>query len=134
MHCHACGGGSPHQLESRIGEERRARIAHQRDVLAGGEAGQERFGALRFVVLMQRYERLCEPERLEERSRMARILGGNHIGALERLASTLAEVAKVADRRGYDLKLPGHADTGVCVETRRKIGWALRADTIMILR
>src|SRR5205814_6321502 len=49
---------------------------------------------------------LGDAEGAEQRTRVTRVLGGNHVGAEQRLARPRAQVREVADRRGDDLQPP----------------------------
>src|SRR5256886_5070672 len=98
--------GALHQLQSRIGQERGARIADQRDGFTGREPGEELRGALRLVVLVQRHQGLGDAEGAEQQAGVTRVLGGNHVGAEQRLGRPRAQVREVADRRGDDLQPP----------------------------
>ena len=81
VHLEARARGALHQLQSRIGQERGARIADQRDGFTGREPGEELRGALRLVVLVQRHQGLGDADGAEEHTRVTRVLGGNHVGA-----------------------------------------------------
>ena len=95
------GGGGPHQLEPRIADGRRSRVAHQGD---GRPAAHhlDQFGrAMRLVVIVQRDQRRRDAGALQERAGMPCVLGRDQCAFGERRARARAQVAQIADWRRH---------------------------------
>ena len=65
--------------------------------------------ALSLVVLVQRDERLLDPEMGEEPACVAGILARDEIRLLESSAAARGQIVRVADRRRHHQELTGHA-------------------------
>src|SRR6185295_6563050 len=107
------GGGFPDQQKPGIGEERRARIAGERDRLAVSQIGEETWQTLALVVLVERDERLPDAEMREQAAGVAGVFAGDQIGRLEGGAGARREVVEIADRRGDDQELAAHQSRGI---------------------
>ena len=73
-------------------------------VSPGGESRKNFRHALCLVVRVQRQQGPRDPERLQQRAGVARVLRRDGGGALERLARARADITHVANRRRYDLQ------------------------------
>ena len=98
--------GRAHQLEARIGNERRAGVGHQRDRLARGEPRQELRPRRRGVVLVVGRQRRRDAVVVEQLPRDPRVLAGDQVGRGEGLQRPQRDVAQVADRGGDEVQ-PG---------------------------
>ena len=89
-----------------IGDARRAGVARQRDGQILAEHPLDQLGRAVFLVVpVTGDQRLLQVEVVEQLHRHARVLCGDQIGALERLAHPRGQVAQIADRRGDDVEL-----------------------------
>ena len=93
-----------HQLESGIGDQRRAGVGHQRDRRAIGKPAQQRRPRLRRIVVVVGRERRGDGVAVEEFSRHPRILAGDQVGAGQRRERAQRDVAEIADRGGDDVQ------------------------------
>ncbi len=95
-----------HQLESGIGNQRRAGIRNQRDGGAVGEPAQQHRPRLGGIVLVIGRERRCDGVAVEQFAGDAGVLAGDQVGAGERFQRAQRDVAEIADRGGNDMQ-PG---------------------------
>ena len=93
-----------HQIEARIADRGRARIAHERHARAALHALNELRRALCLVVIVQGNHRRGNPESLEQHARVARIFGRDQRGTRKRFARARAQIAQVADGRRHDVQ------------------------------
>ncbi len=96
-----------HQLEARIGNERRAGVGDERDRFAGGEPRQELRPRRRGVVLVVGRQRRRDAVVVEQLAGDAGVLAGDHVGRGERLQRPQRDVAQVADRGGDEVQSGG---------------------------
>jgi hypothetical protein len=95
---------SLHELISRVGQERRARIAHERNHRARLELRQHLRHALRLVVGMQRQERPRYSDRAQQDESVAGILGCDEIRLGQARARAVAQIGEISDRRRNDVE------------------------------
>ena len=96
--------GGAHQLEARIGDQRRAGVGDQRDRRAIGEPAQQRRPRLRRIVVVVGRQRRGDGVAVEELARHPRILAGDQVGAGQRRERAQRDVAEIADRGGDDMQ------------------------------
>ena len=90
-----------------VGKRRRTGIAHQGDVLALAQLGDQLLRASALVVLVQ-----CDGARAdavvgEQGARGARVLAGDHLHRAQGLDGARARVGEIADRRRYNVEGSG---------------------------
>jgi hypothetical protein len=95
-----------HQLETGIGDERRAGVADQRNSGAVGETGKQLRARLRGIVVVIGGERGRDAVMVEELAGDAGILAGDEIGRRQHLQRPHGNVAQIADRSGDQVQ-PG---------------------------
>ena len=125
---HAGIARGPNQLEARVRQQRRAGVAHECDGFSGREPRQDLRHTLCFIVRMERQQRSRDAERLQQRTAVTRVFGGNRIRALERLPGARADITHVADRRRDDLQPAAwlaHNIPHLC-RTRGRTAWLSR--------
>ena len=95
------------ELETRIGNQRRAGVGHERDRFAGGEPRQELRPRRHGVVLVVRRQRRRDAVVVEQLPGHPRVLAGDHVGRREGLQRPQRDVAQVADRGGDEVQSGG---------------------------
>jgi outer membrane PBP1 activator LpoA protein len=103
-HRHAGRRRRAHQEEPRVGDERRAGIAHQREARAAAQAFDQWLDARRLVVVVERLERAGNPAGGEQAPGMARVFGEHQLGRFQARAGARAQVVNIADRRRNDIQ------------------------------
>lgn len=91
-----------HETETRIADQRRARVGDERDVVAFKQPRDDALRLLTLVVFVQRDQRRAAAALRDERRAVTRVLGGDERDTRERFARALREIAEVADRRRHD--------------------------------
>ena len=104
--------GVAHELEARIGDERRAGVRYQRDRFAGGEPCQELRPRRGGVVLVVGRERCGDAVMVEQLARDPRVLAGDQVGRGQRFQRAERDVAQIADR-GCDQMQAGREPRGL---------------------
>ena len=105
-HGHAFLRDTTHELEARVRQQRRPRIAHQRNTRAGAQFLQQFVDSFAFVVFMQRHQRARQPECCQQLPCPARVFRRDQFGGREFIARARRQVAKIADGRRDHRKTP----------------------------
>ncbi len=93
-----------HQLESGIGHQGRAGIAHQRDALSPMQPLQQTRPLAPGVVIVIGGEGFGDAMDGQKLAGDTRILGGNDIAPPQHIQRPQGDVTRIADRRGRDIK------------------------------
>ena len=99
LHVDALLGALAHDVLTGVGDGGHAGVGHERARLTGEQPGDDLLTAGVFVVLIVAHARFFDLKMVEELRRHARVLGGDEVGAAQRLECTHGQVAEVADRR-----------------------------------
>ena len=99
--------GGAHQLESRIGNQRRAGVRHQRDRGAVGEPAQQLGPRLRGIVVVVGRQRGRDGVAVEQLAGDAGVLAGDQVGAGQRGKRAQRNIAEIADGGGDDVQSGG---------------------------
>ena len=94
------------QLESRVRQQRRPRVAHQRNARARAQLFQQLVDALALVVFVQRHQRPRQPERCQQLPRPARVFRRDQFRGRKFIACAGRKVAEIADWRRDHRKTP----------------------------
>jgi len=93
-----------HQLESRIGNEWRSRIADQSDALPFSQPREKFRARLRGIVIVVGDERPRETVNCEQLCGNARIFSGNGVARGKNIERSQRDITRIADRRGNDIE------------------------------
>ena len=93
-----------HQLVAGIGDQRRAGVGDQRHRLPGAEPRDQPRALPLGVVLVIRRELAAQAEMRQQLLRVARVLGGDQIGAGEHRERAKRDVGEIADRRRHEIE------------------------------
>lgn len=92
------------QEASGVGDERRAGVGHERDVVSGPQPIDQSPGLLCLVVFVQARAWRRDRVMREEPGRTAGIFGRNQLHLTQHPQRTQGDVFEVADRRGHHVK------------------------------
>ena len=101
-------GALAHDVLAGVGDGGHTGVGHERARLTGEQAGDDLLAAGVFVVLIVAHARFFDLKMVEELRRHARVLGGDEVGAAQRLECTHGQVAEVADRRADQIQCSAH--------------------------
>ncbi|HEY4353730.1 MAG TPA: penicillin-binding protein activator, partial [Paraburkholderia sp.] len=95
-----------HESESRITDQRRSRIADQRDVRTVSYTGDEIAAGIAFVMFVQRDATRADAEMPQQRRAVTRVFGSDQIDTCEHIARARRQILEIADRRCDDPEFP----------------------------
>lgn len=113
--------GTTHEIETRIRQQRRTGIAHERHDGALLQAANQLIATGALVVRVQRDHRFLQAERREQRTGTARIFNREQIGARQAVARPGRQIGQIADRRRDHLEPTDRR--GSCVRPFRRTRW-----------
>ena len=93
-----------HQLEARIGDERRAGVADQRHALPALEPCDQPRPLPRRIVVVVGDERLGDAVDGQKLRGDARVFGRDHVATFQHIQRPQRHVARMADRRGRHIE------------------------------
>ena len=111
-----------HQPITRIGDQRRAGVRYQRDVLASLQLAQQLFRASLLVVFVIAHQRLRNAVAVQQLARLPRVLARDLVHFPKNAQGAQRDVLQVADRGRDDVECSAHADQYRSLATCQQAG------------
>ena len=108
LHVDALLGALAHDVLAGVGDGGHAGVGHERARLAREQPRDDLLTAGVLVVLVVAHARLFDLKVVEQLCGHARVLGGDEVGAAQRLECAHGQVAEVADRRADQIQCSAH--------------------------